>query len=72
MNFSESAQEIHFSVEGDDAVPVLRATLTNMEGQGIQRDINLGERIQNNNGSFEFGKFKASAVERVVVLIPFS
>ncbi|KAH6632867.1 Cyanovirin-N [Chaetomium tenue] len=67
VNFSQSAQDIDFSVEGDDAVPVLRATLTNMEGEGIQGDINLGERIQNIDGGFQFGKFETSAVERVVV-----
>ncbi|EAQ87096.1 hypothetical protein CHGG_03715 [Chaetomium globosum CBS 148.51] len=55
VNFSESAQDIHFSVEGTDAAPVLRAILLNMEGEGVERDINLGERIGNNDGSFEFG-----------------
>jgi hypothetical protein len=53
VNFSESANNITFAIEGDDAVPVLRATLTNREGDGVNADINLGERIQNIDGAFE-------------------
>lgn len=64
VNFSHSAQDISFSVEGDDAVPILRATLTNMADEGIARDINLGERIQNIDGNFQFGKPETQAVKR--------
>jgi hypothetical protein len=64
VNFSESADDITFSIEGGDAVPVLRATLTNMEGNGVDANINLGERIQNIDGAFVFGEQKPSAVER--------
>lgn len=56
VNFSESAKDISFSFEGGDAVPILRATLTNREGGDVNADINLGERIQNINGTFVFGK----------------
>jgi hypothetical protein len=37
-----------------NAVPVLRAELHDGENW-ITRDINLGERIGNNNGQFQFG-----------------
>lgn len=55
-NFSHSAEDISFSLEGDDSVPVLRAGLKNMEGEVVYRDINLGERIENVDGNFEFRK----------------
>ncbi|KAJ4288886.1 hypothetical protein N0V88_007219 [Collariella sp. IMI 366227] len=53
-NFSGSAEDINFSLEGDDNVPILRAGLMNMEGELVYRDINLSERIGNNDGQFEF------------------
>ncbi|KAH6855535.1 Cyanovirin-N [Chaetomium sp. MPI-CAGE-AT-0009] len=56
VNFAESASNIHFQFEGDDPVPILRATLTNMGGEGIAADINLGERIYNLDGQFVFRK----------------
>ncbi|KXX75652.1 Cyanovirin-N [Madurella mycetomatis] len=54
VNFSHSAEDISFEMEGDDNVPVLRASLKPLEGDPIPRDINLSERIGNNDGSFEF------------------
>ncbi|KAH7138491.1 Cyanovirin-N [Dendryphion nanum] len=53
-NFSESAQDVQFSIEGDGEVPVLRAVLSDADGNQETRDINLGERISNNNGNFEY------------------
>lgn len=56
VNFSDSAQDVHFAIEGGGEVPVLRATLTNENGDGEQRDLNLSERIMNNDGQFVFSE----------------
>jgi hypothetical protein len=56
-NFSHSAEHVHFSLEGDDSVPILRAHLTDAEGNVQERDINLAERIGNDNGGFVFSMF---------------
>ncbi|KAJ5649289.1 uncharacterized protein N7484_003012 [Penicillium longicatenatum] len=53
QNFEESARSIEFSMEGD-GTPVLRAKLINMEGEEVDADINLAERIANENGEFVF------------------
>lgn len=45
-------------MEGDEEVPVLRATLTNGDGEECPADVNLAERIHNNDGSFYFGKWR--------------
>ncbi|GJC88971.1 cyanovirin-N [Colletotrichum liriopes] len=52
--FANSAEDIHFSLEGDDNVPILRARLFNVEGEAIDADVNLSERIGNNDGNFTF------------------
>ncbi|KAH7375556.1 Cyanovirin-N [Plectosphaerella cucumerina] len=52
--FANSAEEISFELEGDDSVPILRANLWNVEGELVGGDINLAERINNNNGEFTF------------------
>jgi len=52
--FSGSAEEITFSFEGEANAPVLRALLRDQDGNYEPRDINLGERIRNSNGEFEF------------------
>ncbi|EGS22562.1 uncharacterized protein CTHT_0021100 [Thermochaetoides thermophila DSM 1495] len=54
VNFSQSAENISFAIEGGDSVPVLRASLKTIDGELVDRDINLAERIGNNNGSFVF------------------
>lgn len=54
-DFSGSAQNITFTLEGDEGVPILRAELRNTSGELIARDINLAERIGNNDGQFYFG-----------------
>jgi hypothetical protein len=55
-NFAASAQNISFELEGDDSVPILRAELFNIDGEAVAGDINLAERIGNNNGEFHFGE----------------
>ncbi|RDW83507.1 hypothetical protein BP5796_04998 [Coleophoma crateriformis] len=54
--FSQSAENVEFSIEGGGEVPVLRANLRNQEGEFIPCDVNLSERIENHNGQFVFGK----------------
>ncbi|KAJ4989366.1 cyanovirin-n family protein [Stagonosporopsis vannaccii] len=54
QGFSDSAEDVHFTIEGDGEVPVLRATLFDQEGNGQQRDVNLAERISNNDGEFNY------------------
>ncbi|KAL2270631.1 hypothetical protein VTJ83DRAFT_2 [Remersonia thermophila] len=53
-DFAYSAEEITFSIEGADSVPVLRALLRNVDGELVGADINLAERIGNINGEFVF------------------
>ncbi|KAI4611851.1 uncharacterized protein J4E87_010353 [Alternaria ethzedia] len=53
--FANSAENIEFALEGDGDVPVLRATLFDADGNPETRDINLGERIVNNDGNFHYG-----------------
>lgn len=55
-NFQGSASDISFELEGDDEVPVLRAKLANLEGEEIEANINLAERIGNDNGKLVFWK----------------
>ncbi|CAI4213420.1 unnamed protein product [Parascedosporium putredinis] len=52
--FSGSSEDISFELEGDDQVPILRAALFNVDGEAIPADLNLAERIHNNNGEFYF------------------
>ncbi|EYE93684.1 CVNH domain-containing protein [Aspergillus ruber CBS 135680] len=53
-NFSDTAQNVHFAIEGGADVPVLRGELRDLEGNWDSRDLNLAERVVNNNGQFEF------------------
>lgn len=43
--YLESAQEFRFSIEGA-GVPVFRAQLRNAEGNYVESDVNLDERIK--------------------------
>ncbi|KAK2049406.1 CVNH domain-containing protein [Colletotrichum somersetense] len=52
--FANSAEGIYFDIEGGANVPVLRARLFNVEGQPIDCNVNLAERIGNENGCFCF------------------
>ncbi|KAE8152430.1 Cyanovirin-N [Aspergillus avenaceus] len=53
-DFSETADDVSFEIEGDGEVPVLRAKLKNGEGEDVDADVNLSERIINDNGSFSY------------------
>ncbi|KAJ5181253.1 Cyanovirin-N [Penicillium cf. griseofulvum] len=53
-DFHSSAEDISFDLEGDDNVPILRATLTDVDGNGNSADLNLSERIGNDNGQLVF------------------
>ncbi|KAK1971051.1 CVNH domain-containing protein [Colletotrichum sublineola] len=52
-NFAASAEDIRFTIEGE-GVPILRARLFTVDGEAIDRDVNLAERIGNDNGRFIF------------------
>ncbi|KAH2220376.1 hypothetical protein KXV37_001046 [Aspergillus fumigatus] len=54
VDFSHSAQDVHFAIEGGGQVPVLRAQLANQDGEFQDADVNLSERIENINGEFVF------------------
>ncbi|KAF8463902.1 Cyanovirin-N [Kalaharituber pfeilii] len=51
-NFTETAQNITFSVEA--GVPVLRAQLADVDGNLHSADVNLAERIENKDGQLVF------------------
>ncbi|ODM15310.1 Cyanovirin-N [Aspergillus cristatus] len=53
-NFSQTASNVHFAIEGGADVPVLRGDLQDFEGNWNSRDLNLSERVVNVNGHFEF------------------
>lgn len=53
-NFADTADNVHFAIEGDGEVPVLRADLSNLEGATASVDVNLAERIVNSDGAFVF------------------
>ncbi|KAM0425870.1 hypothetical protein ACHAPT_008808 [Fusarium lateritium] len=53
-NFTESADGIFFGLEGDEGLPVLRATINNEDGEQTSADIDLSEYISNNGGVFEY------------------
>jgi len=53
-NFADSAQDIELNTEGDEENPILRAKLGNVEGEEVEADLNLAERIGNDNGTLIF------------------
>ncbi|KAE8330981.1 Cyanovirin-N [Aspergillus sergii] len=53
-NFSHTADDVRFAIEGDGEVPVLRAVLLNGAGESVESNVNLSERINNDNGAFDF------------------
>jgi hypothetical protein len=55
-DFSHSATGASFSIEGEAGVPILRVFLQSRSGEDFARDVNLSERIGNNNGDFYYGK----------------
>jgi hypothetical protein len=53
--FTEGAHNITFNAhEGGSDVPVLRADLRDDAGNYHPKDVNLAERIKNNNGYLSF------------------
>ncbi|KAL3418426.1 CVNH domain-containing protein [Phlyctema vagabunda] len=52
--FSSSAENVSFQIEGGGQVPVLRASLRNVDGEFVERDLNLSERVENRNGQFVY------------------
>jgi hypothetical protein len=54
-NFSHSVENVEFAIEGGGQVPVLRCFCRDSEGNEFARDVNLAERIQNDNGNFVYG-----------------
>ncbi|CAM1510204.1 Fc.00g005390.m01.CDS01 [Cosmosporella sp. VM-42] len=52
--FADSAFDISFAIEGDDNVPILRAILNNVDGEGVSCDLNLAECIGNDHGVLVF------------------
>ncbi|OJJ86773.1 CVNH domain-containing protein [Aspergillus glaucus CBS 516.65] len=54
QNFSESAEEVQFGIESENDVPVLRALLKKAGEECAAADVNLSERIVNENGAFVF------------------
>lgn len=55
-NFSHSAGNIEFNLEGDeeDQNPILRADLGKLDETEAADDLNLAERIANIDGQFVF------------------
>jgi hypothetical protein len=53
-DFAHSGEDFSLELEGDDNVPVLRGTLTNIEGEGVESNVNLAEYIGNDNGTLVF------------------
>ncbi|EKG18721.1 Cyanovirin-N [Macrophomina phaseolina MS6] len=53
-DFSHSAENVTFSIEGGGEVPVLRTFLRSIDGEEFARDVNLAERIQNHDGNFVY------------------
>ncbi|CAI7678511.1 hypothetical protein N7533_003867 [Penicillium manginii] len=53
-NFHDSAEDVELHREGDDELPILRALLGNVEGEQVEANVNLSERIGNDNGTLIF------------------
>lgn len=70
QNFSQSAENVQFNIEAGGQAAVLRASLSDSQGNREARDINLGERISNNNGSFAYS-MRDSPDERGATMLMF-
>lgn len=55
VDFSETAEDIRFELEGDDQ-PILRARLRTEDGEWFDADVNLTECIMNRDGQLCFGE----------------
>lgn len=56
-DFSQSAKDISFSLEGGANVPILRANLGGAPDEYSPADVNLAERIRNDNGALVFSEY---------------
>ncbi|KAI9644019.1 hypothetical protein NHQ30_007371 [Ciborinia camelliae] len=54
QDFSLTAENVTFHIEGGASVPVLRTWLRSIDGEEFSRDVNLAERIGNDNGRFVY------------------
>ncbi|KAJ6107218.1 hypothetical protein N7523_008541 [Penicillium sp. IBT 18751x] len=54
QDFKDSASDIELHREGDEELPILRAKLKNVDDEEIDADVNLSERITNDNGNLVF------------------
>ncbi|OAQ57667.2 transposase-like protein [Pochonia chlamydosporia 170] len=63
-DFASSVKNITFSMEGDSQVPILRVVLRTIDGDELPSDVNLAERIGNENGVFVY--VEAASVENAV------
>ncbi|KAJ5664917.1 uncharacterized protein N7477_007365 [Penicillium maclennaniae] len=54
QDFKDSASDIELHREGDEDLPILRAKLKNVDDEEIDADVNLAERISNDNGNLVF------------------
>ncbi|TGO35626.1 hypothetical protein BHYA_0152g00250 [Botrytis hyacinthi] len=70
VNFSHSAENVTFSIEGGGEVPVLRTFLRSRDGEEFSRDVNLAERIENHNGQFVYGMYPLviGALQRLLLI----
>ncbi|ORX88909.1 Cyanovirin-N [Clohesyomyces aquaticus] len=50
--FADSCESVSFNLEGGDNVPILRARLIDGDGNAVDADVNLAERIENQGGQF--------------------
>lgn len=55
-DFSDTAENVRFGIEGGASVPVLRARLKKLNGEWVDADVNLAERVKNEDGRFVFGE----------------
>lgn len=59
--FSKSARDVRITIEDDRSPAILRALLPDSTGNFRHSEINLEDRIGNNDGDFEFSKSAAAA-----------
>ncbi|KAM0553272.1 hypothetical protein ACHAPJ_007562 [Fusarium lateritium] len=52
-SYTDSAEDIYLELEGD-SFPILKATLSNSDGETFAAYVNLGDYISNNGGEFGY------------------
>lgn len=63
--FANSAEDIYLSIEGTGPVAVLRARLRKEDGEWENRDLNLSERLGNNDGGFHVSHLSHTCLDDV-------